>query len=317
MGRCHQSFTTTPRPGSQSLVSLALEVTRDDDRAQPITGGVFTLSAASNPRLGAFVHVLDEACDMGCFFSKNKGKAVQGAQVRQSCRPNLQSSRGSLPTDPYLLPMRLQAEVTRIKDLLTETAHKTPGYWERTQYVPIDQIVDILNVTTVSALLPICAPGIPQSDYSNLARRICGADVKRTREMGDTDAYDRILAILLLMGQERMLPAFMDKEMKINNGKLPLNKENPLLGRVQGWGNSEKYRFREQQWKVLAPILGPEPVTQTERHYEFPYDQPLPFVKMNKPPMEGSFGSVQATTIHKAHTRFHKHTVSSTRPSWC
>ncbi|KAK0742737.1 hypothetical protein B0T18DRAFT_391653 [Schizothecium vesticola] len=131
--------------------------------------------------------------------------------------------------------------------------------------------------------------------------------------MGDAEAYDRILAILLLMGQERKLHVFMDEGMKMTNGKLPLKKGNLLLNQVEGWGSLEKHGFREQQWKVLAPVLGPETVSQTARHYEFPYDQPLPFVKMDKRQMyerqmEGSFGIVEAITIHEAHSRFSKHT---------
>lgn len=132
--------------------------------------------------------------------------------------------------------------------------------------------------------------------------------------MGDAEAYDRILAILLLAGQEKMLPVFMSKEIKMNNGHLPLKKESPLLNLVQDWRYADQLSFRREQWKVLAPVFGPETISKEERHYKFLYHEPLPFKRMDKQPMEGSFGFVEAVTIHEAHNRFTEHTVSSTRP---
>ncbi|KAK1828013.1 hypothetical protein QBC39DRAFT_162012 [Podospora conica] len=238
---------------------------------------------------------------------KKQSQKKPGSNVNLGPNPSPQNPKESRNSG---IKSEAESETQReIRDRLVQCVDKTPGYYLRTNFITIDQIVDILSIENVVDLLPICAPGTPPSDYHRLARKICGAPEKRGLEMGDKNAFDRILAILLFMDQGKRLMDFVERG--INNAQLPIKKKAPLMDGAQGWGLPEWHTFRQNQWKVMAPVLGPEDLPPEERRYEFQDDRPLPFIKIPKKDqqkkMEGGFGIVEAVTIPEAHNRFVKY----------
>lgn len=211
------------------------------------------------------------------------------------------------------------AELQRARDALTNATKL--GYTRGTAYIPIDELVNILNEKAVAAMLPACLGGskLQQFDYGQLSRTICGRNSKRESEKGDEVAYDRILAILILMSKSNQLKQFLDN--KINNGDLPLvqvggtrlcsarDKEQPLkfLELVgQGWDLADRLELYKSQLKVLAPVFAPRVHGQTASHYSVPYLRPLPFeeIRSRNPPMAGHYSEVKRVEIHSAHNRF-------------
>lgn len=277
------------------------------------------------------------------------GPAAQSPRSQVSNESNIETQPSSMNRNGSFTPhatsqvLRPEDLLQRIRNALTN-ASKT-GYWPTSTYIPISDLVRILNVEVVAAILPAFLPGgdYRQSSCTRLPRIICGEDAKRGLEKGDEKGYDRILAILILVKKANQLKQFLD--FGINNGYLPLQQDphgNLISGRdgetclflsdACHWDETDQSEFFTCQWRVLAPVLGPAEVSgpvmdpetdrNTVRHYEIPYFQPLPFIEIDAPKesrnrMAGGFSEVRRIKIHHSHNKFTSHSVSTRSKYLC
>jgi hypothetical protein len=123
------------------------------------------------------------------------------------------------------------------------------------------------------------------------------------------------------MYKEPMITEFIDKG--LNNGQLPW-KDSPLPVSKSGseWQKSDAINFRQRQYQVLAPVLGPKKKcpkkkNSTACHYDVPSKHPLPFKeKEGRDRKSGGYGTVTIVTVPgKAHNRFDgDHSVGLSTP---
>lgn len=181
------------------------------------------------------------------------------------------------------------------------------------KFLTIDDLVKIFSLETVrDVVLPGCCPEKGPDDYTILANQICGKDTHREQERGDTDAYDRILAILTLMEKEHMITDFIDNG--LTNGRLPWSKTKLPISQSR-WQDYNTDDFVSRQWQVLAPVLGPKEGLQA-CDYRFPGGQLMPFTEVpGTAPKDGGYGTVTIVTVPgEAHNRFAGHSVRLSAP---